>query len=297
VVHGSGRRVRPHPSDSKNLRGKKNPAGLTRAELAQQLRIGLTTVDKLIALRGLRSVGARGKAKLYRAEDARHLLRKLGPAETTAAEILRADYQALAEDLRDRRRALVEMWIADTAWMPGWRTCIDSYKAHTARWPAELGAIISRLTPESAALLDGDPRFADLGEPIPFVRPRLEALADAIASDDEASPWVQLARALDVPEPEAPPAPAATVDEARTHWHEARAMFRRTRVDTRRGHRRRARVLAALDRVFPDVRLLWLTLDSQAGALAGRRADAVAAAERLRQTTIHVFERLLEATS
>jgi hypothetical protein len=277
----------------RNPRGKKKRAApsLSRVDLAKALNCGLTSIDKLIAVKGLRSCGRRGRAKLYSEAEARRLLVKLGPAETTAAQILLRDYQALAEDLRDRRRTIVETLIADEAWIPCWRAVVRWFEKQTASWPETIAAILAPLKTDDVLRLDGDERWQGLRPPVPLVRPLLEALADAVeAGPKPPKQYVALDQALAVPAADAAPAAPTDVDDARSQWHEARALFRSTRTAARRGHRRRARVLAAIDRAHVEARLAWMA--EVPGDILGDRRRAREWAEERRREALSMFARV-----
>ena len=180
---------------------------LTRVELTRALGVSLTTIDRLVALGGLRSAGRRGRAKVYDVATARRVARKLAPAEIAAAAVLISDHRTHAEDLQDRRRALDETWIADAAWQPKWLACVAAVAQMTASWPERLAKRLGPLDAEGAhraAAADGPlvlppPSAADCETAAELVRewladPARWPLADvdlvAAAAHREVSPWV-----------------------------------------------------------------------------------------------------------
>jgi hypothetical protein len=158
---------------------KKN---LTRAGLVEALGCSESTVDRLIR-RGLKASGRQGRANVYSLQKAQLLLERSSADPTTRAALLE-DYSATAADLRDRARALDEVWIADALWTPAWASCVRWYEAQTASWPSSIARVLAPLTAAAAAR-------ADQGELPPGPAWRVLPAAELLR---ESWPWMQRAR-------------------------------------------------------------------------------------------------------
>jgi hypothetical protein len=189
---GPRRRGIPLPAMTRNPRGKKKIRGLTRIELTEALGVRLTTIDRMIAY-GLRPIGHRGRAKLYRLADARRWAEQRAPVQIAAADVLITDYRSHAEDLRDRQQALVETWIADRDWRPLWQEAVAFVARVTGGWPTAIAERFVAMTPEERAhaLWADEPRPA----PPPPRRhlPAVEVLA-LLAGPEDRQPWRPAAR-------------------------------------------------------------------------------------------------------
>jgi len=307
---GTTRTVAP-PRRSKNLSGKKKLGrGLTRVQLAEALNLGLTTIDKLIA-HGLRPVGARGRAPVYQLGDARRLRRQLTGRDQVDSVLL-SDYLAHSEDFRDRTEQLRREWVADNVWTLAWRRVVVRVDRLTRRWPAQLADRLGSLhrdqqdlvawcdgprvlPPQPAACLGPEAfaawqaRCAELSALPGLMRP---LLADAAAALRAAGSLVTLSRALVAPPPARAPRRPRTVDAARDAWRQARADFRRARVVIRRGHRRRADVIQAINLAIVTWRNSWWAARGVLASLAADRAGAFAFAQQLRIQTSAQFAML-----
>jgi hypothetical protein len=331
----------------KNLRGKTVRRGLTRVELSQALGVGLTTIDRLIAF-GLKPIGSRGRAKLYRLADARQWAEQRAPAQVAASDVLIADHRTHAEDLHDRRQHLVAEWVADAAWRPLWQEAVAAVSRLTASWPAQLTERLGTVTPAERELLpwadgprpapeparrylrpeellvlltgpeaahpwrpaaragiatlagrgigiaitdtsawmpwnpaEGIPQRPE--SPAPVMRPLLEQLPDLIASS---AAFRGLEAALTVPAiTPLPPAPE-TVSAALAQWRSARSEHRQVKTAIRRGHRRRADVIAHITEAIATFRARWWQARGELARVAGDAQAVRARADDLRRETL-----------
>ncbi len=144
----------------KKMTGRKRkalrPEGLSRRELAVDLGVGLTTIDRLIAS-GLRSLGRRGRARVYDELHARELCQRVAPDEMADAEMLMRDYRTHSLDLDDRRRALEETWVSDSAWLPLWRRVVSVVSRVTAAAVPGLARIVGESTLRETQRFDTPP--------------------------------------------------------------------------------------------------------------------------------------------
>ncbi|MFA5028541.1 MAG: hypothetical protein WC713_11780 [Candidatus Methylomirabilota bacterium] len=177
---------------TKNVAMKQKPAAtLTRVELAQTLGLGLSSIDRLIAF-GLPSVGTRGRAKTYRLTAARRLAQRLSRVQPEAEGILLTDYRTHAEDLHDRRRALLETWIPLTAWTPAYRRFVAMIARQTAPWPETITARLAGLTREATLqIAAAESSATPTREPRRYLPPH--ELAAMLASDPPAAPLLPAA--------------------------------------------------------------------------------------------------------
>jgi hypothetical protein len=119
--------------------------------------------------------------------------------------------------------------------------------------------------------------------PAPVMRPLLQELSDHMQTAPEC---VTLAKALATPSPRRRPPTATGPDAARGQWRRARAEYRRVRIAIRRGHRRRADVIAAVESAIDLHTRLWWQGRHEVVASAGDAAAVVRHAARLQTRTL-----------
>jgi len=283
----------------------RTPRGYTRVELAAALSCSRATVERLIAA-GLEPIGYQGKAHLYRLSDARRLRRQLAGKDQVPDDVRLEDYASNAEDLRDRTEQLRREWLADGGWLPHWRAVVSLVSRVTSSWPATLADRLGAfrrdqqdivgwadgprvLPPQPADCLGPEAfaawrtRCAELSARPGLVRPLLE---DAAAALRAAGSLVALGHVLAVPSPARPSRRPRSVDQARDAWRQARADYRRQRVAIRRGHHRRAEVVAAVASAISAWKFAWWGARGQLAPFCADRAGALAFAEQLRVQTL-----------
>jgi hypothetical protein len=172
---------------------RRRPAGLTRLQIAERLGVSRVSIERLVAAGRLRPIGRRGCAHTYDPASVRRLARDLVPVTPDAVDIALHDYHTHALDFADRRRALVETWIADDVWRPAWESAIAWTAHHAAIWPEQLVERLGAAEPADVPWL----RSGD--GPRPSGRyPRRYLLPAAVQAllDDPAGPFKPAARPL-----------------------------------------------------------------------------------------------------
>jgi hypothetical protein len=172
----------------KTAHGKKRKTpsrGLTRYELAQRLGVGLTTIDKVIAMGKLGANGSNGRAKTYRLSAAREALFSHAPEVGVAADVLMRDYSTSVQDFDDRRHHLSELHISDAAWLPRWKACVAWLDKRMSAWPGRIAEVLGPLDAAGACYLDAAPPRNE--RPRRLVPP--DELARILDGPPEGRPW------------------------------------------------------------------------------------------------------------
>jgi phage terminase Nu1 subunit (DNA packaging protein) len=107
---------------------------LSRHALARQLRVSVSSVDRLIRV-GLVPVGTRGLARLYDLKAARRLLRRRAPSSPELVEALIARQDALSRRTSARLTKIVETHVdaGDAARM--WIRIVEVARTHLQQLP------------------------------------------------------------------------------------------------------------------------------------------------------------------
>jgi hypothetical protein len=151
---------------------------LTRAELAQRLRVSIASIDRLLAAGYLRACGRRGRAKVYRLTDARRAMAQSAKASasTPYGQAAISLLSAQAREAQARAGALRAEYTPRSEWAPLWLEEVEVVRETLTAWirkgaPARVAALVA-----SGAL--PWQTFADVQER--EARPLLDAIAERL---------------------------------------------------------------------------------------------------------------------